>query len=297
MFNRYNINELFAILDCEDLEELHQTFGDFKYKKLLRYKNQLFKIKHTDDLSPSLLMALDDASMPVNVLWGLPGIVGAGIAATVLSTISLGLIPIISGIYCYYAYQSQQNVISTLTNFFQLTFLKFEAANKIAEHYGKGATENAKHQFIEVVNQHILHSKKAANVSVTSSIGVTFASGLTLFGCFYLGISSMVETLGFLTMASVLSGPIGIGIALGVSLLAAIYIGYKHYQSEKNKQAIQGCQKILSNKIRQHSMACHQLKTIADIKQSSNCHGFFNKIKENTFKSSMDRNKIVQRSA
>lgn len=285
MLNQLTINELFEILDCDDLDELTTIFEPFKYKKLISYQKKLFKIKDTNNLNPSLLSAMDDASTPVYVLWGLTGIIGTGVAATAISMVSLGLIPIIGGVYTYYAYKKHQDKISDWTSTFQLSYLKLEAANKIMTSLGAHPMKNSKNQFIKAVNLGVRHYKKTANVSAVSSLGVSFTSGLTLFGCFYLGISSIIESMGFAAIASLLSGPIGVGVAIGVSLLLGLYIGYKHYQSEKNSQAINSCQKMISSKINRKKIECHRLKTLSEvhavssIKHSQDQFVFFRKSK------------------
>jgi len=257
--------QLFAILNCDALEELEIHFEPGMFRQLIAHKRTLFNIKNPHKLMPSLFSKLDDSSTPIYIVWGAAGFITGALATTILSIASLGLVPIVGGVYCYHTHRQSQKKIAEWDGYFQLACLKFQAANELIYRYRnevnclpiknaatKNFEENFNHRFTFFKNTH--HTPKS------QSAGMAITSGFTIFGCFYLGITSIIQTLGFVMVAGALSGPIGLGIAVAISVLAGLYIGYQHYQAKKNSLAIKSCKKEMNKEINDIRDQCYQLK-------------------------------------
>lgn len=92
------------------------------------------------------------------------------------------------------------------------------------------------------------------------TLGITFVLSLIMFESYYITAIAVTQALALTTAATILTGGIGLGIALGLTLLITGYLGYKHYQHNKQREKIQEEHDDLQKEITSKHKECYKLK-------------------------------------
>jgi hypothetical protein len=296
MFSRLNPRQLLSLLECDGAATFHKQLAKLSVNESDIHCS--FEIMET--LTPSLLTPVNEMSTPIDIAWGLTGIVGIGVAGAAISIAFLGVTGLLGAFYCYLAYQKGKKRVDELMEFFQFSYLQLEIMDELnrsnrprvssSQENGieqtttrrprsssmslimksMAATTTAnptikpdypvektgRHDFVDMVNESYRQNSAVASVPLKNSIGVAMVTSLTLFCSMFLGVNALIYAMGFAALAGVMTGPIGIAVAVGVSLMAGCYLGYQHYQLKKKLQAVNGCKQEVTSHINTKRTTC-----------------------------------------
>lgn len=252
MWHEQSSKQIKSIINCDDLDNLQLIFPRDQIISLFERK-----FKNSNKKSRSLIPAINASAIAVDTWWLIASITGVGIlgiAALPVTAVMISIGILIGGYYFYESYQKKLIKENKMIKKFQLDSIKLKAIEELIRRE-KILLKNFDNTSSDLdydtfTNTPAVKCNKTASMKKSIIIGAT--SAMTLSVSYILGVSCLFEMLGFLTIASALTGPIGAGIALSALLVAVgigIFIAYKHYQSEKTAQILASEKSALSNNI------------------------------------------------
>lgn len=257
MWKKLEIKQLQKMIACESIEELKQQFNQQEYNKItsFAFKNRKNQIKHFNRKSHALVSAINASAVPIDTFWLVTGCIELGMlgAAALPVTIAVLAFGLLIGAYFFSeSYKKKKNKKKRVLQFFQLADLKIQVFDELIQREtNKIALLN--HDLspeLAVKNDYVFSRQHSISLKKSLSVGLTATAVLSI--TFLLGVSSFFETLGYISLVSALTGPIGLGIALGTFAVAigiGAYLGYKHYQSKKSQYLIKSEKSLLTKQI------------------------------------------------
>lgn len=112
----------------------------------------------------------------------------------------------------------------------------------------------------ENINRLDNKKKPFPSSQLKESLGISLLLGSVLFESYYLSTVAIVTGLGLGAALVPLSGPIGLSIALVVTILIAGYFGYQHYHYSKRKDVQEKEHKQHQKMLNQKYHLCNLLK-------------------------------------
>lgn len=269
---KLTLEELDYILNCNKLKEINRKFDEhitMDWIHNLRQKHKL-KIKN-NRVSQSLFESLNDApSYPIVAIWSLIGLVNLGLITLIVITVGCAALTLTSGgIFFYSTYKEKQKEMKKNNQFIDLAVLKLACAKEIINrrqneietllHKSNIKLEPFKKSITPVIKQSINRNPHRLTM-MKNSLSVGMLTSAMLFGTYYLGISSVVAAFGASAAVSMMLGPIGLGVAIGIAAGIGIYFGYKYYQTCKRTAKINKIQKYLISEIELKTQECDKMQ-------------------------------------
>lgn len=249
MIEKLDTAELAKIIACEDLDKLEQNNNAASLLRLFWQP----RLKHINNKSSALAFAIKKSVGPVETWWLIASVVTMG--AVGATAFPLTIIFIASGLLlgAYHYSRSlprHQREAKETEQFFQWAELKLLVTEELIRrenlhitHLQRELEVSKNMSFIKPVyfSEKIIVSKKDKKPSKNTAVlaGMAATGYIALTG---LAIGSLFDLLGYITIASALGGPIGLGIALGAVLISVgvgMFIAHKNYQTQKSKYAIE----------------------------------------------------------
>lgn len=273
-FDQVSNEELFLMLDCDDLKEIERKINKEKLKIIItqgHYQTNYPRNKMLQVLTTTLT---DAPSYSLLLLWSVIGLLSLTILPLSIITAGFGSIMLIaSGIYFLSNFRELNKLLKKVNDFFKLASIQLAASEElIKRQYAQISFKNDELQErVTMRNNFVLKPEtKFSNrlPKIKESVGTTLMLGSTLFGTYYLGITAIIEAFGLSMIVGAMAGPIGIAIALSASFAIAAYFGYKHYQVCKHNALVKKQEKKLGQEIKERFYLCHELKTLLDQQKS-----------------------------
>lgn len=242
MLNHLSDNRLFELLECENLKALQKKLNDEKFNALLT-QYHLFRGKYNRfNLASAFFDAINDS--PYYHLTSMGYIIAAIITtcfSLAIPIILISTLPVFA-LTAYFTFTSYKELKKENIKFDKnclLTFIKNMACDELAKRHGnKIFTKNFQASLAK--DQNKLESPKDKNKLSRwkGTFGVILYTSSTLFATYFVAVAPMMKLLGYSALATAFSGPIGLGIALTVSLLFAGVLACIIYRASKNNQLL-----------------------------------------------------------
>lgn len=270
--------QLFLILQVNSINDL-KKLNECRYYEFLVHEQKVFEIKKSTPIFQSIYDAISMTGSPIDIFWALTSIISLGVAALPLSFLFL------AGAVCvgsYYFYSSYNTILTNREEwnaYFQLASIKLNVCDEIISRYASQGYYLEDHNTGNT--SFAVNVKSATNISKSRSIAVSVGTTSILFASYYLGVGSVLGSLGFLAISGAMMGPIGLAVAGAVAISVGIFLGYQHYQSRKNIQMIKAAKASTKNRLKSLIAKCNHLKSIEETVQiinvqvSSNQSAFF----------------------
>lgn len=187
----------------------------------IKKKNRLRPIQNTIEVVGGL----------IETWWAIVSIVSLTLFFTMGAAIVIGLAGIA---YSGYAYQEQKKEEQRFIESYQLSLLKLQAAELLYEKTTRAQLKNLPPYI----------------APKTKIIGIGLLMSVTVFFSYFYGVSSIIQSLGYLSAASAMTGPIGLAVAAVVAIGLGLYFGFKYYEDKKYKHLIKSEQKIVESQVK-----------------------------------------------
>lgn len=276
MLRNLNQKQLLDIIESENSEDLQEALGEQLFQFLTKRIKIRAKLSKEHLTSRSTIAALNTSMGPINVWWlilsTIPDVI-CGISAFIATISALALGMFLGVCYFGYSYEKRINKFANYLKSLQLAELKIQALDILIENKNNEIKEIessiAFKQCIsddkpsEPTKDKNVHKTKPAKTSIMKSalVGTGLAAGLAI--TYVLGVGSVFEILGMITLSSVLTGPIGICVAAASTLFMlgiGIYLGYKHYQGQSTLAHNKQEQDRLNNEVKSKQSEYDELK-------------------------------------
>lgn len=254
-----NLQELFAIFDCESVADICQ-YQDL-FDKLDKKKVSL------NPLSNALRDSIEIASNPIEMWWAITSLVNVGLALVPL-TMVFGITTLVVGGVCYWtSYNDSKLKAKNIAENLQLIHLKLQVADRlialqeqlVAEQLRCNASMRAYYPLATKADKPTNEEIIPAKIAKLPSLGIALTTTTTLMVSYFWGMTSIIETLGYVAAATAMTGPIGIVVASVCALGIGCYFAYKHYQYQKNKQLIEANKVALQHQLQSKIITCKAL--------------------------------------
>jgi len=261
----FSTEELYFVLDTNHAKELKIRFGTNRTTSLLEQVQKPSPQK-IHPLSRSLFAAITEGpSCMLVILWSILGLVSLNVFALAIITIMFAVL-----------------LISTGTMFFHATYNELTRDNKraikqaqLAEVKLLCATEVYKRQRHELKVRHLpsVHltehlfayhkDKPLKNLlpHLKKSLGAALMITPMIFGTYYFAMSGIFAAFGLTVAAAIMTGPIGISLAIVGSLAIGIYFGVKLYQACKQEETFNKRLKKTSQQFEYRRRICYEQRS------------------------------------
>lgn len=271
LWKELSTEQLYKILECENIAKIYkrlkQLAEDGIAYDLERTINKIRK-KYNNDLSKQQIMPTvfsilsNETSYPLIVLLTIAQAVTLGFLTLGILTIGTAIVSLAAGIFYFYtAYrenkiESQQNQDSL-----DFTHIKLECAKEIIRRdheLNNQHDNNATFAQITFAKPFVFKNENRLRL-IKSAITTTFLTASSLFAIYYL---TAAVILAAFSITTALFGPIGIGVAIGATLLIGLYAGYKQYQSLYNNEKLDAYKAHQAQQLEKKCDQCDALRGI-----------------------------------
>lgn len=283
-------SDLLNIVNSKKWSDLEAAFSKAELQQLIKEVKHPVAANHPNNkISQSLLTALTDApSYPFIILWTLVGLVSLSVIPLTLITAGFFALTLISGgIFFYSSHNDLKKEAHKIDNNLRLTALKIACTKELIKR--KTFEIDAELSDKNTVNLQdllrfnplpkLIYKDKNKWTRIKNSLGAATMISSILFGTYYLGIGAVVTAFGLTSVASVLLGPIGIGVMLAVACLIGIAFGYKCYQAQKNSEELRKQQKQMQQELNSKNEEYEELNNRLKSLENKKSHPHKNPVK------------------
>ena len=245
-----------TILQCTSCDELNAILGNHKNELIAQIPYHHYLESNTHSSIQPLEEALEIAVVPIDVLWIIVSFISLGVATLwILGSVGFTTGGLFLGGYYYYAKQQDEKIAHEKDDL-EITGIKIQAVDELLNrHQSKNLN---------------IPTKKIDDIKVSYKksiiLGVSFAS---ILGFTYWGVTDILLTLEIISAASLLTGPIGLGIAVGVAILFGVGLAIHHYHIQKKNAPIKSLKKILHDELNEKQISLNVLKQIENVKKTT----------------------------
>lgn len=281
VWKKLSNEELFFIMRCERFGDMIKVFHIRRQLTREQWQQDARRFYHADYdsnfISQSIFSSLNDAtSYPFMTLLAIIGMLAIKFLTLSLLTAGFSALTLIVGtIFFAASYQEFRESRHQSEKFLDFATIKIQCADELIKrqknilkgfHIDPDKQPASIDKMIQIKpfeyrNKNILQKLKPA-------IGTGLLTGTMLFGTYYLGATAIIAAFGAITAVSVMTGPIGLGIAAAAGILLAIYSGYRQYQSRVATERIEK-QQVYAARLFSHKRdECYELRSLID----EHCH-------------------------
>lgn len=237
MLNLNHIRNMERFFSKTESNSILNTIDRSGFPKIYQHKISSALFEAITDVSSYPFYILSSAILAANLSFSLP------ILIPILCIVSV-LTLVFTAIFFLSAYLKLKKEARDMEQSLLLLSLKMTIANVLIGRLGQNNTMPLDHdvEMEEEVEYPLLHKMKQA---ISAAMWMTS----TLFIGYYLSTPYLASALSAYAAASCLSGPIGIGIALCLTIGVGIYFGYKNYKAHKQHESAVKFEHELSNKV------------------------------------------------
>lgn len=228
-FKGFNSQELLNLLKENNLKKLQ-----------LAHENLQIKNKHI--LTKAALPTLQVAAAPIGIWCAASNLLDLGAASFAVASAFLTLTVFTAAACFYLMYKSKEKTINREIEACNLTYLKLLIYEELFKRSKISSNQFDFYRLHQFNNQ-------ASAISKSPSLYIGLTAATTLFASYYIGTSALMHTIGFVSLATVLAGPVAIAIAGMVAISIGLSIAYKHYQAKKLSRNLACLKQDLTNRL------------------------------------------------
>lgn len=243
-WDKFSDDELRSILnECHSLDEITLAFTQVSGDDWLEYSRKFNKRKvDFNHISQSLFATINDApSYSIMTLLSIINIIIFKFFALSLLTAGFALITMIAAtVYFAASYRDNYDEARKAERRFDFATIKIKCAEELIARQKKRVQYDTElkphfHRVELLAHRHAnyVYEDKGMLEKAKPALGACLLSANMLW-TYYLGIGTIIGAFGAAAASAAMLGPIGIAIAIGVSVLIGIYAGYKAYQTSVN---------------------------------------------------------------
>lgn len=231
----FSIDDLYYVMDSMHNAEIRAKFDGSQVKEL--YNNvPIPKLPKINITSRAIFSAITEGpSCSLVILWSIIGLVSLSlISLSILTAVFICLLISTGAIFFYSTMRESKRENHKASKEINLLELKLICANEI---FRRQKYQMAKEKIPQaalsekVFSLNLEKPIKNKFPHLKKSIGATLMVTPMLFGTYYFVTTGILAAFGLTTISGILTGPIGIGIAIAAALCIGIFFGYKLYQS------------------------------------------------------------------
>jgi hypothetical protein len=250
---------------CNSLGEIQAKMSKSEWDEVIANYQQspiYYRKRNLLNFSLSAILTDDAPSYPLITFTTILSILTLGILPlTILTATFLAIVGTVCGTAFYANYTSLKHDDQKNSNYFLLHYIKLTCADELLQRHGIEVEES---QYENLPSKRrssqLTYAKQALGLgAITSSI---------IFESYFLCANAIFAAFGFATLAAAMVTPLGIGIALGVSLLLGLYLGYQNYQASVAEQNIKANKKSYGNLLQTKVEQIKELEPDLGLKKS-----------------------------
>lgn len=247
-------DKLMTIVKTQDYAKLNPKFIPH-----LPPSMTLFRSSYEGAYDQALEWAISNSSMPLDSFFYIT------ICVTIVGDIGLAIVTglfgltAMFGLYNYFSgrvhfqEQKQENIHD-----FQLLKLQLLAADEFIARLRK-ETGDREPMVAEAIDN---APKTTTCIKLKSSFWKGLGTSITLGMGYYVSAAFILDAIEVTAVATAMLSPMGLGIAIGVSVLIGIYCGYKYYKGMEANQLIDDRKEKLASKLRVKRDECMRLSGV-----------------------------------
>lgn len=269
LWKELSTDQLYVILECKNIEKINKWLLRFANNGLeeqfhLSIVKARLKCKHAlsqHEIMQSLFTVVtSEASYPAIILLAIAQATVLSLLALSILTIGTAVLTLAAGIFFYVAAYSEYK-IEYESNLDDLDFsqIKLECTKEIIRRHEEPTIQNENQSSwnIKPFTKPFIFRNDNRLRRMKSALASTMLTAGSLFAIYYLMVAVVIAAFGVTTA---LLGPIGIGVAIGVTLAIGLYAGYKQYQSLYNNEKLAAFKEHQEHQLEKKCNLCNELR-------------------------------------
>jgi len=245
MFNRYSTQTLQLIIRSKNLKELASHFENtVHFDKLLSFAQHNGDEEKMVSFAQTLDASLKLFVWPMNTFLLGSATLQMMLASVFMLPLTFGALAVGVGLFIWGAIKSSKELDKQkkqVKDFFQLSDLKLKAYAALIERKLAAIWTLNPNVTSKVLHAPVKTFKNKKLILFFSSVYAAIMPLVTIASA-AVTVGSILQILGYLSLATFVATPIGMGVLAGIGLLAlglALFVGIKHYSASQNKKRVE----------------------------------------------------------